>query len=311
MSQNKFILLNLASEGQIVIRVKSILAFKTSNKHQTTTLQYQLGKKIKKVWVQESPQDILKRLDTNQYEVVPNQLSKARLSAPIVEKSPISISPTTPATPNITHKSFIFIDESGDLGWQLSPKEGQIGSSIYFSLAVVIFREKATKNKIDKFLNQLNTLFSRSTEKELKWSSLSDNQRDIVKVKLAEFVKANPNISLTTLTMKKTNKEMKKYQGQEELVYVDMLKKLFPTGCPNGNNILFFDTNTIIEKAKQDFNRLFKSQNANHQMHIHYADSKKNSVLQLSDLLAGLVTTKHKKGKRKKLDLVDEIRFSA
>lgn len=99
---------------------------------------------------------------------------------------------------------FVYLDESGDLGWILDKPYGNGGSSQYFTLAFLIV--KAEERKYPKrIIRKFRKHYGISTSREIKGCDLSDNQIQKFASDTIILLDAHPNILVKTITVLKRN----------------------------------------------------------------------------------------------------------
>lgn len=99
---------------------------------------------------------------------------------------------------------FVYVDESGDLGWSFDKPYMKGGSSRYLTigiLAVPKSKANASKRVVRKLYKQLN----RNPEKELKAADLESDQRIWMATKIAHLAAREKEIKLISITVRKGN----------------------------------------------------------------------------------------------------------
>jgi hypothetical protein len=98
----------------------------------------------------------------------------------------------------------IYLDESGDLGWNFSAPYRNGGSSRYLTIAsLCVATEKAALPK--RIIRSLYRKFRWPTNIEMKWSMMDDTERTEFANAAHGLCKANADIHLHAITVRKEN----------------------------------------------------------------------------------------------------------
>jgi len=98
----------------------------------------------------------------------------------------------------------LYLDESGDLGWSFHLPNRRGGSSRYLTIAYVIIPTGFEK-KCSRFVKSIYDLLKVNYNVELKATSMSDTQKEIVAGKIIRFLNDNHDFILGAITVKKEN----------------------------------------------------------------------------------------------------------
>lgn len=206
---------------------------------------------------------------------------------------------------------FLFLDESGDLGFGLSKK----GTSKYFTVTILICENKAATNKIRQAVkktlrNKINHRKPKRVTKELKGTGTTIENKKYFYSKLP-----GDNFSIYSVTLNKA-------RVQDHLKTKDGKKKLY--------NFLarFIIEKTHIQKTKEenvnfvidrcknkeeikDFNQYIKNQlqallPLNTKLNITHESSEENLCLQAVDLFCWGISRKHTYNDREWYDCYKE-----
>ena len=177
-------------------------------------------------------------------------------------------------------KLYIYIDESGDTGLKLNK-----GSSSFFIVALVIV-------KSGDLTDLSNTLRNIIGHKEIKFSksNLKDKVRFFDKIKFLSF---EGNIFVFNKVINKLNYEESITYSLQYTLQKNYIYSVFIDGL-NKNSF----SGQSINNIKKSFKNIDK---------IYLIDSKKNYLIQLADMLAGLINAIHK-GKKDYISLFNIIR---
>jgi Protein of unknown function (DUF3800) len=120
---------------------------------------------------------------------------------------------TTPAGVTAPSNSvFIYLDESGDLGFKFDASYGNGGSSRYLTIAAVCV--PPTKDYLlDRLLRNMYRKYDWPSGKERKFVQLSSAQRSEFASNANELCAANPDIAIHAIVVKKqTSHSMRRQQ---------------------------------------------------------------------------------------------------
>jgi len=117
---------------------------------------------------------------------------------------------------------YVFVDESGDLGWTLDKPYRRGGSSQYLTIAHVII-PKTFKHVPKRLVRDLYTSMAWPTTTELKASNLKPKHRVYFANKVAAMLASNPEIKIAAITVKKQN-VVGRLRRDENILYNYMIK---------------------------------------------------------------------------------------
>jgi hypothetical protein len=103
-----------------------------------------------------------------------------------------------------SNSSVIYLDESGDLGWEFTAPYGKGGSSRYLTIAAV-YAPPAKIHLLDSVLREMSQKYKWKPGKERKCNQLSPNQRAEFAAKAKALCDANPDIHIHVIVVKKLN----------------------------------------------------------------------------------------------------------
>jgi len=99
---------------------------------------------------------------------------------------------------------YVFLDESGDLGWNFEKPFRSGGSSRFLTLAFLIVSDKdrnLTKRLVRKFLKY----YGMNVKREIKGAELSHNQRVHFANEVVKLLSSGANIKIRAITVMKEN----------------------------------------------------------------------------------------------------------
>ncbi len=102
----------------------------------------------------------------------------------------------------ITHD--VYLDESGDLGWNLDVPYRNGGSSRYFTIAYIIC-ERSKSIELDRLVRRFYKRYSIPREKEYKGMNFNDDFACIAIKMVLKMLKENTDMTIGTVTVKKAN----------------------------------------------------------------------------------------------------------
>lgn len=98
----------------------------------------------------------------------------------------------------------VFLDESGDLGWNLSQPFHDGGSSRFLTLAFLLVDENNRKYP-KRFIRKFRNYYGMKTSREIKGSQLTQNQLIFFAESAQELLLKHPEIKLRAITVMKAN----------------------------------------------------------------------------------------------------------
>jgi hypothetical protein len=196
----------------------------------------------------------------------------------------------------------VFVDESGDLGWNFAAPYRNGGSSRYLTIgALCIPPEK--EHLARRVVRDLYNRFKWNTKKEKKWADMSDAAR-------AEFARAarqlredNADIFFHTITVFKEN-VMQHIRADSNKLYNYMIRlSLLDRMAMHSSIILIPDPRSIkVESGNSlpDYLQLelWFNKKVLTKIHMKRKSSDKCEELQFSDMLSGLVQSFHEDGEQ-------------
>jgi hypothetical protein len=196
----------------------------------------------------------------------------------------------------------IYLDESGDLGWNFAAPYRGGGSSRFLTIgALCVPPEK--KHLPKRVIRDLYVKFGWNTSKEKKWSEMTNEERK----KFAESAKAmsdkNPDIELRAITVKKEN-VLPHIRGDSNKLYNYMIGLLLlqpmashvqVTMVPDPRSIKVQSGNSLHDYLQID---LWFVKNVQTILTSQPQDSQFCRGIQFTDMLCGLVRAHYEDGEQ-------------
>ncbi|QOI04580.1 DUF3800 domain-containing protein [Pseudomonas savastanoi] len=190
-------------------------------------------------------------------------------------------------------RSFIYLDESGDLGWKFHAPYRQGGSSRYLTIAAIIVSEQSA-NEPARGMRRLYKKFKWPTGKEKKWAHMMPEER----AGFAEMAKrvaaaSDGGIKYVSITVKKENVSAHIRPDPNKL-YNFMIKMLLLDEMSKVDEVLFFpDDRSIKVKSGNSLGdylqtELWFSKEVATVLKTYHCDSSKNLCVQFADMLSGI-----------------------
>lgn len=190
----------------------------------------------------------------------------------------------------------IYLDESGCLGWKLDEPYGHGGSSRYFTLAAAIVPD-GKEVALSRIVRGLYKRRSRPITSELKSVSLSAAEREHFSRELVRARKDNPQVSFTTITVRKENVQAG-FRRHANGLYNYMVKLLLLQVMAAERSVCFIpDSRTIKVELKHAMHDYLCTElaavGADTFLQTTPWESKDSLPLQFADILAGIVWAHH------------------
>ncbi|MGH9714015.1 MAG: DUF3800 domain-containing protein [Candidatus Acidiferrales bacterium] len=197
----------------------------------------------------------------------------------------------------------IYLDESGDLGWNFNAPFRFGGSSRHLTISSVCVPPEK-KHIPKRVIRDLYTKFGWNTSGEKKWSQMSDDERKEFAIAAKKMAVKHPDIYLKTITVKKQNvmahirvDSNKLYNYMIGLCLLELMAKHDAvTMVPDRRSLKVQSGNSLHDYLQVDlwFYRKVKTK-----LFTNPQDSKQCASIQFADMLAGLVLSHYEDGKGK------------
>ena len=188
---------------------------------------------------------------------------------------------------------FIYLDESGDLGWNFDFPYRARGSSRHLTIASVSVPD-SLNHMPARTVRKLARRFNWDAKKEKKWSSMSPEERVAFAKSALSLLGKCDQISLHSITVFKEN-VMEHMREDPNKLYNYMVKLSLAKHMAKHTEVRFFPDNRAIKvesgNSLNDYlsiNLTFEL-NAITKLKTESADSASNPNIQFADMLAGLV----------------------
>lgn len=190
-------------------------------------------------------------------------------------------------------RSFIYLDESGDLGWKFDAPYRQGGSSRYITIAALIVSEDSV-NDPPRAMRKLYTKFRWPTDREKKWATMSPEERAGFAVLAKKIASASEGgIRFVSISAKKEMVQDHIRRDPNKL-YNYLIKVLLLDEMAKYDEVMFFpDDRSIKVKSGNSLSdylqtELWFSREVRTVLKTYPCDSSKNLSVQFADMLAGI-----------------------
>jgi hypothetical protein len=194
----------------------------------------------------------------------------------------------------------IFIDESGDLGWNFALPYRQGGSSRYLtigSLCIPPPKEHLARRVVRDLYNK----FGWNTKKEKKWADMSDAARQEFARRAKILVESNDDIHYHAITVKKEN-VMEHIRRDPNKLYNYMVRlSLLNRMSVHGSITLIPDPRAIKVESGNSLSdylqlELWFTKKVKTAIYTKTKHSHQCEEIQFADLLSGVVQSFHEDG---------------
>ncbi len=188
---------------------------------------------------------------------------------------------------------FIYLDESGDLGWKFDAPYRQGGSSRFISIAALIVHEESM-NDPARGMRRLYNKFKWPTDKEKKWARMLPEERSGFALMAKRVADASDGkIKYVSITAKKECVQDHIRKDPNKL-YNFMIKMLLIEEMCKADEVLFFpDDRSIKVKSGNSLHdylqtELWFTKGVSTVLKSYPCDSSKNLCVQFADMLSGI-----------------------
>jgi hypothetical protein len=189
--------------------------------------------------------------------------------------------------------SIIYVDESGDLGWNFSAPYRQGGSSRYLTIAALCV-PTAKKHIPKRVIKDLYRTFKWTVGLEKKWSEMTPQERGAFAIAAVKMCEQHTDIHLHGITVKKENVEAH-IRNDENKLYNYMIR-LSVLDCmaaedrvsfvPDPRSIKVESGNSLHDYLQTE---LWFTKKVKTVLITTPMDSKSCRGIQFADMLAGLI----------------------
>lgn len=193
----------------------------------------------------------------------------------------------------------IYLDESGDLGWNFTAPYMKGGSSRYLTISALLVNQD-DKNYPKRLIRALYNKYKWPTNTEMKWSGMNPDQK-LHFVNLAKQLCIKyPSIQLQAIVVKKENvlhhiqaDGNKLYNYMIRLALLDKMAKYdVVTFIPDPRAIKVKSGNSLHDYLQTE---LWFTSKASTNLKTTPIDSKNCLGLQFADMLAGVVQSRYER----------------
>ena len=196
----------------------------------------------------------------------------------------------------------IYLDESGDLGWNFLAAYRAGGSSRYLTIGALCV-PPPKKHLPKRVVKELYDKFGWNTHKEKKWSDMADHERKEFAEQARKMCDANADICLRCITVKKAN-VMQHIRSDSNKLYNYMIAlSLLDTMAGHDAVVLVPDPRSIKVQSGNSLHdylqtELWFKRNVQTQLSTQPEDSQHCRAIQFTDMLSGLVRSRYDDGEQ-------------
>jgi hypothetical protein len=199
----------------------------------------------------------------------------------------------------------VFLDESGDLGWNFAQPYRAGGSSRYLTIAALCI-PSGKEHLARRVVRELYTKFRWNTKKEKKWAKMSDAARKEFAESAYKLCDANADIFLHAITVKKENvmqhirsDSNKLYNFMIRLALLDRMAAYSDvTLIPDPRSIKVQSGNSLHDYLQLE---LWFTKKVRTTLLTRPKHSDQCEEVQFTDMLSGLVQSFHEDGEKPNL----------
>lgn len=186
----------------------------------------------------------------------------------------------------------IFLDESGDLGWEFRYGFGKGGSSRYFTLAAIIVADEQVP-RLERIAASLYKRRKRPAKNELKSTHLATGERIQIASQMAALCRARKGIRVRSMTVRKQNC-FDAFKRHPNGLYNYMAKLLLLEEMARHQIVHFIpDARSIKTELKHTLDDYLKTElaamNAKTRLETTPWESQTCKALQMTDYLCSIV----------------------
>lgn len=190
-------------------------------------------------------------------------------------------------------KLFIYLDESGDLGWKFDLPYREGGSSRYLTISALITSEDSVYLP-GRVMRKLYSKFNWPTNREQKWARMSLEERLEFARRASNLCAANAgSIQYVSITVKKENVRDHIRQDPNKL-YNYMIGCLLLDHMARADEVIFAPDDRSIKvqsgNSLHDYlqTQLWMERNVATKLKTLPCDSSKNLCVQFADMISGI-----------------------
>lgn len=205
-------------------------------------------------------------------------------------------------------RCLIYLDESGDLGFNFAAPYRNGGSSRHITLAAAVCEEDSNKY-IKRFIVDFYSARGIAAGKELKWSALSVDDRTDFATRAAKLARTHRAIRFASITVFKQN-VMPHIQEDPNKLYNYMTGLMLLKMMREYDDVCFIpDSRAIKVKSGNSLHdylqtKLWFDEGVATKLETQPSDSSKSRPLHFTDYLCGTFQAFHEDGQRGARDLL-------
>ncbi len=195
---------------------------------------------------------------------------------------------------------YIYIDESGDLGFNIRKTKPP---SHYFTLSAIVVKTDKENKKISRIPKKIRQRKLKKKHKNKPELKFSNSNKTIRKAILKKIVNTELEIHSLTMYKRKVNKELqKKPDVLNNYLLKELLEKCLSAVKTKKINI-YIDRCMAQEKQEELRNYIIytcsKMFYISPQINIYHVDSRKKQAIQVADFVAGAIQYRYSHGLEK------------
>jgi len=187
----------------------------------------------------------------------------------------------------------VYVDESGDLGWEFTHPFRQGGSSRYLTIAFLLV-PKTLSHLPKRIVRKLYTKRKKSTKNELKGANLNSAEEAYFAKEVIRLLNKHPDIEILAITVNKKNVQQhirddpnKLYNYMIGLVLPEKIKfRPTVTFIPDKRSIKVESGNSLVDYIQI---KLWFELNASTTIHNQPEESRKTLNLQFIDFISHII----------------------
>jgi hypothetical protein len=202
----------------------------------------------------------------------------------------------------------VFLDESGDLGWELSRPYQRGGSSRYFTLALLVV-DASTRKYPKRLVKKLRVKYGMKTSREIKGAKLTPNQLVFFCEQVEKLRADHPSIAIETITVMKENVQ-EHIRADPNKLYNYMINLCLPDLIQGESEVLFTPDPRSIKVASGNSmvdylqTQLWFERGVETTLVQQASESHHNLSLQFIDVIAHAVWSYHENAKSDPYDIL-------
>ncbi len=189
-------------------------------------------------------------------------------------------------------KTFIYLDESGDLGWKFDRPYRDGGSSRFLTISALIVAEESVHAPA-RVMRKLYDKFHWPTDKEKKWARMAPEERAEFARVAAKLSNAHDGIKFVSITANKANVQGH-IRADPNKLYNYMIGMLLLDHMAKSDEVIFApDDRSIKVKSGNSLHdylqtKLWFDKDAKTILKTVPCDSSRNLCVQFADMISGV-----------------------